>query len=118
MTFLSRTQVIAAFGAVLLAFYVLDLVRRRRLSEEYSLLWVIASVVIALLGFFVPKALNTPSDPAKEGAAARAIGMSAGGVLVLLSVGFALASGRGCCTSRPRPISRSRGDSGPLTGRR
>lgn len=52
--FLSRTQVVAAFGAVLLAFYVLDLVRRRRLSEEYSLLWVIASVVIAILGFSTP----------------------------------------------------------------
>jgi hypothetical protein len=54
VTFLSRTQVIAAFGAVLLTLYVLDLVRRRRLSEEYSLLWVIASVVIALLGFSTP----------------------------------------------------------------
>lgn len=52
--FLSRTQVIAAFGAVLLALYVLDLVRRRRLSEEYSLLWVVASVVIAVLGFSTP----------------------------------------------------------------
>lgn len=52
--FLSRTQVIAAFGAVLLALYVLDLVRRRKLSEEYSLLWVIASIVIAILGFSTP----------------------------------------------------------------
>lgn len=52
--FLSRTQVIAAFGAVLLALYVLELVRRRRLSEEYSLLWVITSVVIAVLGFSTP----------------------------------------------------------------
>jgi hypothetical protein len=52
--FLSRTQVVVAFGAVLLALYVLDLVRRRRLSEEYSLLWVIASVVIAVLGFSTP----------------------------------------------------------------
>jgi len=52
--FLSRTQVIVAFGAVLLALSVLDLVRRRRLSEEYSLLWVIASVIIALLGFTTP----------------------------------------------------------------
>jgi hypothetical protein len=52
--FLSRTQVIAAFGAVLLALYVLDLVRRRKLSEEYSLLWVIASFVIAVLGFSTP----------------------------------------------------------------
>lgn len=52
--FLSRTQVVAAFGAVLLALFVLDLVRRRKLSEEYSLLWVIASVVIAALGFSTP----------------------------------------------------------------
>lgn len=52
--FLSRTQVVAAFGAVLLALYVLDLVRRRKLSEEYSLLWVIASLVIAVLGFSTP----------------------------------------------------------------
>jgi hypothetical protein len=54
LNFLSRTQVITAVGAVLLALYVLDLVRRRRLSEEYSLLWVIATVVIAVLGFSTP----------------------------------------------------------------
>jgi hypothetical protein len=51
MSFLSRTQVIMALGAVALALYVLDLVRRRRLSEEYSLLWVAATVVVAVLGF-------------------------------------------------------------------
>ena len=54
MFFLSRTQVITALGAVLLALYVLELVRRRRLSEEYSLLWVIATGVIAILGFSTP----------------------------------------------------------------
>lgn len=52
--FLSRTQLIVALGAVALALYVLDLVRRRRLSEEYSLLWVIATTTIALLGFCTP----------------------------------------------------------------
>jgi hypothetical protein len=54
MMFLSRTQVITALGAVLLALFVLDLVRRRRLSEEYSLLWVMATTVIAILGFSTP----------------------------------------------------------------
>jgi len=54
MEFLSRTQVIAALGAVALVLYVLDLVRRRRLSEEFSLLWVAATVVIAVLGFSTP----------------------------------------------------------------
>ena len=54
MMFLSRTQVITALGAVLMALYVLDLVRRRKLSEEYSLLWVMATTVIAVLGFSTP----------------------------------------------------------------
>jgi hypothetical protein len=52
--FLSRTQLITALAAVGMALYVLDLVRRRRLSEEYSFLWVVASVVIAILGFSTP----------------------------------------------------------------
>jgi hypothetical protein len=51
MVFLSRAQVVTAFGALALALYVLDLVRRRRLSEEFSVLWVLATVVIAALGF-------------------------------------------------------------------
>ena len=54
MEFISRTQVITAFGAVALALYVLDLVRRRRLSEEYSLPWVACTVAVAALGFSTP----------------------------------------------------------------
>jgi len=54
MEFLSRTQVIAAFGAVALVLFVLDLVRRKRLSEDFSLLWIGATVVIAVLGFSTP----------------------------------------------------------------
>jgi hypothetical protein len=54
MVFLSRTQVIAAVGAVLLVVYVLDLVRRRKLSEEYSLLWLVSTAVVAALGFSTP----------------------------------------------------------------
>ena len=54
MHFLSKTQVIVAVGALLLALYVLDLVRRRQLSEEYSFAWVIATLTIAVLGFSTP----------------------------------------------------------------
>ena len=54
MEFLSRTQIILALGAVGLALFVLELVRRRRLSEEYSLLWVVASTAVAVLGFTTP----------------------------------------------------------------
>ena len=54
MEFLSRTQLIVAFGALGLALIVLDLVRRRKLSEEFSLLWVGSTLVIAALGFSTP----------------------------------------------------------------
>ena len=54
MYFVSRTQVIVAVAAVLLVLYVLDLVRRRKLSEEYSLLWVACTGGIAVLGFSTP----------------------------------------------------------------
>ena len=54
MMFLSRTQIIVALGAVALALFVLDLVRRRKLSEEYSLLWVVSTVCVAVLGFSTP----------------------------------------------------------------
>ncbi len=54
MEFLSRAQIITALAAALLALTVLDLVRRRRLSEEYSLLWVVSTLVVAVLGFSTP----------------------------------------------------------------
>lgn len=54
MDFISRTQLIVALGAVGLALVVLELVRRRKLAEEYSLLWMVASFIIAVLGFSTP----------------------------------------------------------------
>ena len=52
--FLSKIQLITALGAVGLAVLVLDLVRRRRLSEEFSVLWVLATLVMAVLAFSTP----------------------------------------------------------------
>jgi hypothetical protein len=54
MEFLSRAQIVTALAATLLALTVLELVRRRRLSEEYSLLWVVSTIVVAILGFSTP----------------------------------------------------------------
>jgi len=54
MEFLSRAQVVTAVAATGLALVVLDLVRRRRLSEEYALLWVASTVIVAVLGFSTP----------------------------------------------------------------
>lgn len=42
----SRIQVVAIVGAALLLLTVLELVRRRRLLERYSLLWLLSSVVL------------------------------------------------------------------------
>jgi len=78
MTFLSRAQIIVALGAVALALVVLDLVRRRRLSEEYSLLWVAATAVIAVLGFSTPllQALTRGLGILYEGSTVFAFGLA------------------------------------------
>jgi hypothetical protein len=43
-----RVQVLALTGSVLLLLFVLELVRRRRLAEEYSVLWIVSA--LALIG--------------------------------------------------------------------
>ncbi len=89
MEFLSRTQLITALGAVALALYVLDLVRRRKLGEEYSLLWVIATAVIAVLGFSTPvlKALTHALGMLAEASTVFAFGLAfAVAMLLYLSI--------------------------------
>jgi hypothetical protein len=44
-----RTRAIAIAGALLLLLLIVDLVRRRRLKEEYSVLWVITALVLLVL---------------------------------------------------------------------
>lgn len=43
-----RVQIIALSGSVVLLLLVLELVRRRRLAEEYSALWIVSA--LALIG--------------------------------------------------------------------
>jgi len=43
-----RVQIVALTGSVLLLVLVLELVRRRRLAEEYSALWIVSA--LALIG--------------------------------------------------------------------
>jgi hypothetical protein len=89
MEFLSRTQVISAVAAVGLTLYVLDLVRRRRLSEEYSLLWVVASATVAILGFSTPllRAITRALGILYEGSTVFFLGLAfATAMLLYLSV--------------------------------
>lgn len=41
---MSRTQILAVISAVLLLVFVLELVRRRRLREEYSWIWLLTAI--------------------------------------------------------------------------
>lgn len=41
---MSRTQILAIISAVVLLFIVLELVRRRRLREEYSWIWLLTAI--------------------------------------------------------------------------
>ena len=89
MEFLSRTQIISALAAVGLALYVLDLVRRRRLSEEYSFLWVVASAAVAILGFSTPllRAITRTLGILYEGSTVFFLGLAfATAMLLYLSV--------------------------------
>ena len=42
----SRIQVVALIGSVAFLLLVLELVRRRRLAEEYSALWIVAALAL------------------------------------------------------------------------
>ena len=44
-----RVQVVALIGSVLLLLLVLELVRRRRLADEYSALWIISAILLIAL---------------------------------------------------------------------
>ncbi|NNF06457.1 MAG: DUF2304 domain-containing protein [Candidatus Eisenbacteria bacterium] len=47
-----RAQVVAIIGCALLFLFVLELVRRRKLKEEYSMLWMAVSLGMAVLAIF------------------------------------------------------------------
>jgi len=44
-----RVQIVAIAGSALLFFFVLELVRRRRLGEPYAILWLLAAGVLLIL---------------------------------------------------------------------
>lgn len=45
----TRLRIITIIGALLLLVLVLDLVRRRKLKEEYSVLWILTAIVVFVL---------------------------------------------------------------------
>jgi hypothetical protein len=45
----TNLRIVAIVGSVALLLFIIELVRRRRLKEEYSVLWVAIAVVLCLL---------------------------------------------------------------------
>jgi hypothetical protein len=48
-----RTQVFVFLVAVVMLLFVLNMVRRKRLREQYSLLWILSAVLLALAAVFI-----------------------------------------------------------------
>jgi hypothetical protein len=46
---LDRIQIVALTGSVLLLLLILELVRRRRLAEEYSALWIASAILLIVI---------------------------------------------------------------------
>ena len=51
---IDRTIVVSVVGSLLLLLLVLELVRRRRLREQYALAWLISGVILFILSFSRP----------------------------------------------------------------
>lgn len=51
---IDRTMLVGVIGSVLALLFVLELVRRRRLREEYSLLWLATALVVLVLSLSRP----------------------------------------------------------------
>ncbi|MCK4546622.1 MAG: DUF2304 domain-containing protein [Candidatus Eisenbacteria sp.] len=47
-----RIQVLAALAAVLVTIFILELVRGKKLREEYSILWVVAAALMLVLAIW------------------------------------------------------------------
>lgn len=53
-----RTRAIAIIGSIMLLGFVIELVRRRRMKEEYSVLWSLTALTLLVMAV-VPSLLNT-----------------------------------------------------------
>jgi hypothetical protein len=47
-----RIQVLAIVGSILLVFFIIELIRRKRLREEFSILWLAMGVIFLILSIF------------------------------------------------------------------
>ena len=48
----NKIQIIAVIGSVLLFFFILELIRKKKIKEEYSLLWLFISIIFFVVSLF------------------------------------------------------------------
>lgn len=82
-----RLQLVAIIVTATLFLFVLELVRRRKLMERYSLLWLLAALVLLLLAVF-GDLLQNFSDAIGVATPSNALFAAAIGFLVLLVLHF------------------------------
>lgn len=51
---MNRIQILSITGSSLLLVFIIELVRKRKLKVEYSILWLVASIAVVALSIFRP----------------------------------------------------------------
>lgn len=49
-----RIQILAIFGSICLIIFILNLIRKRRLREEFSILWLVTAFIFLFISIFRP----------------------------------------------------------------
>ena len=83
----TRVQIFAIAGSALLFLFVLELLRRRRLSEPYAILWLLASVVLLVLSVW-DDLLETLADAVGIATPANALFVVGFGFILVLLLSF------------------------------
>ena len=86
-TLCTRVQIFAIAGSALLFVFVLELLRRRRLSEPYAILWLLASVVLLVLAVW-DDLLNELADLVGIATPANALFVVGFGFILVLLLSF------------------------------
>ena len=84
---MTRLELVSLLGALVLPLTVLELVRRRRLQERYSLLWLLTGLVIVLLAAW-PDALNLLARMTGIATPVNALFATAAGFIVVVLLHF------------------------------
>jgi hypothetical protein len=89
----TRVQLVAIVGSAVLFFFVLELLRRRRLGEPYAILWLVASVVLLTLAVW-DDLLDELADVVGIAVPANALFIVAFGFVLILLLSFSVVLSR------------------------